>query len=78
VQQFTLETRDSTGATAWRTVQEAEDLNAVLWWAVRNWHPAQGTRHPAGGYYLNPGLFIDGVPLAQAVNEFERSQRGAA
>lgn len=75
---FKLETSDDTGATAWSTEVEAEDLNEALWWAVRNWHPAQGSRRPGGGFNLASNLFVDGVPLLRAVDEFERSRRSAA
>lgn len=68
---FILETRYDTGATAWRTEVEAEDLPSALVWAAANWHPAQFSRRADGRFNLNPGLFVDGVPMLAALDAHE-------
>lgn len=75
---FTLERRYADNTVQHRTQAEAPDVAHALYWAVRNWSPAQGLRRDAHSFYLDQSLFVDGVPIADVLAAINAPVREAA
>lgn len=64
---FTLTTHYTDGTVQHRTTVEAADEREALSWALTNWTPSRGYERATGGFYLNPVLRVDGVPIADVL-----------